>query len=59
MADKSVNTEQSAAMEEFIQRVCSQLDDKLDNRVSQINQSVDQKLESGLADILEQKLHGV
>ena len=59
MADKSVNAEQSTAMEELIQRMCSRLDDKLDETVAQINQSVDQKLESGLADIqqrLEQKL---
>ena len=31
MADKSVNAEQSAAMEELIQRMCSRLDDKLDD----------------------------
>ena len=58
MAD-SLTAEQSAAMEELIQRMCGRLDDKLDDTVAQINQSVDQKLESGLADIqqrLEQKL---
>ena len=41
MADKSVNAEQSTAMEELIQRMCSRLDDKLDDTVAQINQSVD------------------
>ena len=58
MAD-SLTAEQSAAMEELIQRMCGRLDDKLANTVAQINQSVDQKLESGLTDIqqrLEQKL---